>query len=101
MKFIDAMQDLSVQLHPDDDYAREYENDNGKTEMWYVLEANEGASLIYGFEHPVTGEILRKAVTDGELDKHLHKARIQKGDCFYDQAGAVHGIGAGALIAEI
>ncbi len=101
VKFIDAKQNLSVQVHPDDTYAREYEDDNGKTEMWYVLEAEEGASLIYGFEHPVTGGLLQKAVAAGDLDKHLHKVRIQKGDCFYIPAGVVHGIGAGALIAEI
>ena len=101
VKFIDAKQDLSVQVHPDDDYARKHEGDNGKTEMWYVLEADESASLIYGFEHPVTRELLQKAITEGDLDKHLHKVRIQKGDCFYVPAGVVHGIGAGALIAEI
>lgn len=66
-----------------------------------MLEADEDASLIYGFEHPVTEELLREAVKAGALDKHLHKTWIQKGDCFYVPAGVVHGIGAGALIAEI
>ena len=59
VKFIDAKKDLSVQVHPSDDYAREHEGDNGKTEMWYVVDADEGASLIYGFQHEVTEEILR------------------------------------------
>lgn len=74
IKFIDAKKDLSVQVHPNDEYAKIHENDNGKTEMWYVLDAEEGASLIYGFQHQVTEEILRKAV---------------------------HGIGAGIMVAEI
>ncbi len=101
VKFIDAKQNLSVQVHPGDDYAGKHEGDNGKTEMWYVLAAEDEASLIYGFEHPVTEDILREAVTSGELDKHLHKVKIHEGDCFYVPAGTVHGICAGALIAEI
>lgn len=100
-KFIDAKQDLSVQVHPDDDYAREHENQNGKTEMWYVIDADEGAELIYGFQHKVTPEILRDAVAKGTLDKHLQKIEVHKGDVFYVPAGTVHGIGAGILIVEI
>lgn len=101
VKFIDAKQDLSVQVHPDDVYARKYEHQNGKTEMWYVLDATEDASLIYGFEHPVTEDILRKAVETETLGKHLHKVKVHKGDLFYVPAGTVHGIGAGTLVAEI
>lgn len=101
VKFIDAKQDLSVQVHPDDDYAKKYEHQNGKTEMWYVLKATEDASLIYGFEHPVTEEILKNAVETGTLGKHLHKEKVHKGDLFYVPAGTVHGIGAGTLVAEI
>ena len=69
--------------------------------MWYVIDAEPGAELIFGFEHPVTKEILKEAVANGTLDKHLHKIKIQKGDVIYVPAGTVHGIGAGALIAEI
>ncbi|WP_373218830.1 type I phosphomannose isomerase catalytic subunit [Ruminococcus sp. 5_1_39BFAA] len=101
VKFIDAKKDLSVQVHPDDEYAREHEGDNGKTEMWYVIDAEEGASLIYGFKHKVTKEILRKAVETGTLDKHLQKVEVHKGDIYYVPAGTVHGIGAGILVAEI
>lgn len=101
VKFIDAKKDLSVQVHPDDAYAREYEHQNGKTEMWYVLDAEPGAHLIYGFEHPVTEEILRQAVEEGTLDKHLHKQYVKKGDVVFVPAGTVHGIGAGILVAEI
>lgn len=101
VKFIDAKQDLSVQVHPDDAYAKEHEGDNGKTEMWYVIDAEEGASLIYGFKHKVTEEILRKAVETGTLDRHLQKVRVHKGDTYFVPAGMVHGIGAGILMAEI
>jgi mannose-6-phosphate isomerase len=101
VKFIDAKKDLSVQVHPDDEYANAHENQNGKTEMWYVIDADDGASLIYGFQHEVTEEILRKAIETGTLDKHLQKVQVHKGDVFYVPAGTVHGIGAGTLIAEI
>lgn len=101
VKFIDAKQDLSVQVHPDDAYAKEHESDNGKTEMWYVVDAEVGSSLIYGFRHKVTEEILRKAVETGTLDKHLQKVEVHKGDTYFVPAGTVHGIGAGILIAEI
>lgn len=101
VKFIDAKRDLSVQVHPDDEYAQEHEGDNGKTEMWYVIDAEEGASLIYGFKHRVTEEILRKAVETGTLDRHLQKVEVHKGDTYFVPAGTVHGIGAGILMAEI
>ena len=100
-KFIDAKKDLSVQVHPDDLYAREHEHQNGKTEMWYVIDADDGAELIYGFRHKVTEQILRDAVNTGTLNKHLQKVKVHKGDVFYVPAGTVHGIGAGILIAEI
>ena len=101
VKFIDAKKDLSVQVHPSDDYAKEHEGDNGKTEMWYVIDAEEGAHLIYGFQHEVTEEILRKAVKTGTLDKHLQKVEVHKGDTYFVPAGTVHGIGKGILVAEI
>lgn len=101
VKFIDANKDLSVQVHPNDRYAKKYEKQKGKTEMWYVVEAEKGAKLIYGFEHPVTDKILKDAVQTGEIEKHLHYEPVQAGDSFYMPAGTVHGIGKGILIAEI
>lgn len=101
VKFIDAKKDLSVQVHPDDEYAKDHEDDNGKTEMWYVIDAEEGASLIYGFKHKVTEEILRHALETGTLGKHLQKVEVHKGDIYFVPAGTVHGIGKGILIAEI
>ncbi len=102
IKLIDAKEDLSVQVHPDDDYAREYENGSlGKTEMWYVLDASEGTTLVYGFLHDMSREILQESLKQGTIEKYLQKVKIKKGDVFYIEAGTVHAIGAGALIAEI
>lgn len=101
VKFVDARKDLSVQVHPDDQYAREHENDNGKTEMWYIIDAEDGASLIYGFRHKVTSEILSHALETGSLGKHLQKVQVRKGDTYFVPAGTIHGIGAGILLAEI
>ena len=101
VKFIDAKNDLSIQVHPDDEFAKEYEHQNGKTEMWYVIEAEDGANLIYGFRHRVTEKILRRAIETNTLDKHLQKVSVRKGDVYYVPAGTVHGIGKGIMIAEI
>lgn len=101
VKFIDAKKDLSVQVHPGDKYAQEHEHQNGKTEMWYVIDADEGATLIYGFRHKVTENILKRAIETGTLNKHLQKVPVHKGDVFYVPSGTVHGIGAGILIVEI
>ncbi len=101
VKFIDAKQDLSIQVHPGDAYAMEHEHQNGKTEMWYVIDAEEGASLIYGFRHRVTEQILKNAVITDTLDKHLQKVEVHSGDVYYVPAGTVHGIGKGILLAEI
>lgn len=101
VKFIDAKQSLSIQVHPEDAFARKHEKDFGKTEMWYVLDAGPDAFLIQGFAHDVTEAMLRKSVADGDLDKHLNKVRIHKGDVFFNPAGTIHGIGAGCLLVEI
>jgi mannose-6-phosphate isomerase len=102
IKFIDAKNDLSVQVHPDDEYARTHENGQlGKTEMWYVLDATSDAKLIYGLNHDTDKETMRKGIEQGTLGKYLQKVRIKKDDLFYIKAGTIHAIGAGALIAEI
>ena len=101
VKFVDAEQDLSIQVHPNDEYARINENDFGKSEMWYVLDSTKEASLIHGFAHNVTKDLLKQSVGDGTLYKHLNKVNVNKGDVFFTEAGTIHGIGAGCLIAEI
>lgn len=102
IKFIDAEKDLSVQVHPDDEYACKNENGSlGKTEMWYVLDAAKGAKLIYGFRHDMKKGILKRSLENGTVEKYLQKVDIKTDDVFYIEAGTVHAIGAGALIAEI
>lgn len=102
IKFIDAKQDLSVQVHPDDAYAAVHENgQRGKTEMWYVLDAERDASLIYGLNRPVNAGQIRRAIADGTLGKYLQRVSIRKGDLFFIEPGTIHAIGAGALVAEI
>lgn len=102
IKFIDAKKDLSVQVHPSDEYAMKYENGMlGKTEMWYVLDATEEANLVYGFNKDVDEKELRIALEKGELEKYLNVVSIKKGDVLFIPSGQVHAIGAGALIAEI
>lgn len=101
VKLIDAERDLSVQVHPDDAYALARENQPGKTELWYVMDARPGARLVRGFEHDMTPALLRQAVREGALEKHLHSVEVRPGDTFFIPPGTVHAIGAGCLIAEI
>lgn len=102
IKLIDAKSDLSVQVHPTDNYAKENENGQlGKTEMWYVLEAAKGASLVYGLNRDCTKEEIRGAIANGTLMNLLQKVPIHKDDLFFIEAGTIHAIGAGALVAEI
>ena len=102
IKFIDAKRDLSVQVHPTDDYARLHENGQlGKTEMWYVLDAKPGTNLIYGLRQDCTREELRRAIEAGNVMKYLQKVPIHKDDLFFIPPGTIHAIGAGALVAEI
>lgn len=102
IKFIDAKQDLSVQVHPTDEYAAAHENrQRGKTEMWYVLDAAKGSKLVYGLCRDTSAETLRQSIADGTVEKYLQKVNIQKDDVFFMEAGTIHAIGAGALVAEI
>ncbi len=101
IKFIDAKDNLSIQVHPDDEYARRVENEFGKTEIWYVLDAADGAELIYGFKEKITKDEFRTAIENGTLLDKLNRVKVQKGDLFFIEAGTVHAIGSGALIAEI
>lgn len=102
IKLIDAKLDLSVQVHPDDEYAREHENGSlGKSEMWYVLDAKKGAELVYGFRRDIDRETLLESLKAGTLERYLQRVPIRRDDMFYIPAGQVHAIGAGALIAEI
>lgn len=102
IKLIDAKKDLSIQVHPNDDFAEKYENGQlGKTELWYVLDAGKGSSVICGLCHTVEKERLMSSIQDGSIEKYLQKVKVKKDDVFYIEAGMIHAIGADVLIAEI
>ena len=101
IKLIDAAKPLSIQVHPSDEYALKNENQFGKTEMWYIVDCDEGASLYYGFKEDVTKEEYERRIADGSLCDILNEVPVHKGDCFFITAGTIHAIGAGILIAEI
>lgn len=102
IKLIDAKENLSVQVHPDDEYARYNENGSlGKYEMWYVLDADTDSYLVYGFNRDIDAATLKKSLLEGTIEKYLQYVPIRKDDVFFVEPGRVHAIGAGALIAEI
>ncbi len=102
VKLLDAKKKLSVQVHPDDDYAKAHEgNELGKTEMWVVMRADPGAAIVYGLEKKTTPEELRKALDKGELNTFLHQVPIEAGDHICVPAGTLHTILGEAVIAEI
>lgn len=101
VKFIDANDDLSIQVHPDDELAQERHGCKGKTEMWYIIQADEGASLISGFNQPVSREVYEERFQQGKLMDILNREPVTAGDVFFLPAGRVHTIGKGLLLAEI
>jgi mannose-6-phosphate isomerase len=101
IKFIDANDDLSVQVHPDDKLAKERHQAFGKTEMWYVLQADKGAKLNCGFSKPVDANEYLQKLSSGELMDILNFVEVKAGDVFFMPAGRVHAIGKGILVAEI
>lgn len=101
IKFIDARQDLSIQVHPSDELAKKRHNSIGKTEMWYVVDAEEGAKLCSGFSKEITPKEYKERVYNSTITDVLQEYPICKGDVFFLPAGRVHSIGAGAFIAEI
>ncbi len=101
IKFIDANADLSIQVHPDDKLAKERHNSFGKTEMWYVFQADKGASLISGFNQPVSKDVYLERFNAGELTSILNREFVEEDDVFFIPAGRVHTIGEGLLLAEI
>ncbi len=101
IKFIDAANDLSIQVHPNDEYAQKNEGQAGKTEMWYVVDGTPSAFLYYGFKKDTTPQEFKKAIEDGTLCEHLNRVSVKKGDVFFIEAGTIHAIGAGCVIAEV
>lgn len=101
IKFIDAKQDLSIQLHPNDELAKERHNSFGKTEMWYIMDADPGAKLIVGFNKDVEKEGYVKSLEEGTLTDLMNYEEVGEGDTFFINTGKIHAIGAGVLLAEI
>ena len=101
IKFIDAKSNLSVQVHPSDGYALANENSFGKTEMWYIVEAEEGAGIYLGFSHDVTAEEYERAIRENTLTELLRFYPVKAGECYFIPSGTIHAIGAGVLIYEI
>lgn len=101
IKYIDAKEALSIQLHPDDDLAKKRHNSFGKTEMWYVMQADEKANLIVGFQKEVSSQEYLHHLENKTLTDILNIDEVQKGDVYFIPTGRVHAIGAGVLLAEI
>ena len=102
VKLIDASQNLSVQVHPDDEYA--YQNENGslgKTEMWYVVDAKKDARIIYGFSRDMNKRLLKDSLESGTVERYLQRVPVRKDDVYAIAPGTVHGLGAGTLVAEV
>ncbi len=100
-KFIDAKGDLSIQVHPSNEYALAHEHQFGKTEMWYILDCEPGATLYYGFQHQISREEFQQRIQDNTLTEVLHAAPVHKGDVFFIPSGTLHAICHGIVIAEI
>ena len=101
IKLIDAKDNLSVQVHPDNDYAQRVEGEYGKTEMWYIVDCEPGATLIYGFKHAISKEEFEKRIADNTLLEVCNQVPVHKGDVFFIASGTLHAIGKGIIICEI
>lgn len=101
IKFIDAKNNLSVQVHPDDEYAMRVEKEFGKTEAWYILDAADDAELIYGFKDEISSDEFRRRIEDNTLTDVLNHVKVKAGDLFFIEAGTIHAICKGILLAEV
>ena len=101
IKLIDARDNLSVQVHPDDNYAMKVEGEYGKTEAWYIMDCDEGAEIIYGFKKDITEEEFRKSIEENTLLDYVNRVKVKKGDIFFIEAGTLHAICKGILLAEV
>lgn len=101
IKLIDAKDNLSVQVHPDNEYARIHEGEYGKTEAWYILDCEEGASLIYGFKRTISKEEMLERIENNTLLEVVNQVPVHPGDLFFIDSGTLHAIGKGILLAEV
>ncbi len=100
LKIINSKENLSVQVHPGDEYAQEKEGDNGKVEVWYIIDAEEDSEIIVGTKRCNKEEFKRSCV-DGTVEKHMNKIKVKKGEMYFIESGLVHAIGKGIVLAEI
>ena len=101
IKLIDAKDNLSVQVHPSNEYALRVEGEYGKTEMWYIVDCDPGAELLYGFKHEISKEEFAERIANNTLLEVTNNVPVHKGDVFFIESGTLHAIGKGILIAEI
>ena len=101
IKLIDAKDNLSVQVHPDDEYALKNENQYGKTEAWYILDCEEGAEIIYGLSRDMTREELKESIENDTLLENVNRVKVKKGDLYFIPSGTIHAICKGILLAEV
>lgn len=101
IKFIDAKEALSIQVHPDDEYSLKHNGEYGKTEMWYILDCEDDSYLYYGFKNEISKEEFKMSIEDNTLLDYLNKVKVNKGDVFFIKAGTVHAIGKGIVICEV
>ena len=101
IKFIDAKNNLSVQVHPDNEYAQKNEGQYGKSEMWYIIDALPGALLYYGFKKEISAEEFAARIKNNTLLEVLNAVSVKKGDVFFIKPGTLHAVGGGVLLAEI
>jgi mannose-6-phosphate isomerase len=101
VKLIDAAADLSLQVHPDDDFARRVEGQQGKNEMWYIIDREPGAKIILGFREPISPDKMRESIADNTILNLVNAIEVEPGDCYCIPAGMLHAIGGGILVAEV
>jgi mannose-6-phosphate isomerase len=101
IKFIEAQEDLSIQVHPDNELAKKRHKAYGKTEMWYILECKNGSKIYTGFKEGITKETYEEAVKSGTIEEIMNTETVEAGDAFFTPAGRVHAIGAGIVLVEI
>lgn len=101
VKLIDAKENLSIQVHPDNKYALEHEGEQGKTEMWYIIDCEPDSSIIYGFKEKITQKEFRQAIENNTLLDKVNIIPVKKGDVFMIKSGTLHAIGKGILLAEV
>lgn len=101
IKLIDAKDNLSLQVHPSDEYALKYENQYGKTEAWYIIDCDEGAEIIYGLKEDLTKEELKESIENNTILDKVNRVKVKKGDLFFIESGTIHAICKGILLAEV